>query len=94
MIEVKEDYIVVQGGDGSLIKAVHQYLHLNLPFYGVAKGTINFLMNQEEEPLRESKTVTLDLIKVEIETNSGWLILHSFNEILIGKLNGWIDFNI
>ena len=39
------DVIIVIGGDGSLLHAMHKYLHLNIPFYGINAGSIGFLMN-------------------------------------------------
>jgi len=43
------DLIVAIGGDGTLIKAIKKYQHLDIPFYGLANGTLNFLMNEEIE---------------------------------------------
>lgn len=39
------DCIVVIGGDGFILHALHNLQHLNLPFFGVNTGTIGFLMN-------------------------------------------------
>ena len=38
--------IIVIGGDGELLHALHKYMHLNLPFYGINAGSIGFLMNE------------------------------------------------
>ena len=40
--------IVVLGGDGMLLHSIHEYRHLNLPFYGMNRGTVGFLMNSFE----------------------------------------------
>ena len=40
------DAILVVGGDGELLHAIHRYMELNIPFYGVNTGNIGFLMNQ------------------------------------------------
>ncbi|MFK8039743.1 MAG: NAD kinase [Rickettsiaceae bacterium] len=37
--------IIVIGGDGQLLHALHQYMDLNKIFYGINVGTIGFLMN-------------------------------------------------
>lgn len=39
------ELIVAIGGDGTFISAIKKYLDLDLPFYGIANGTLNFLMN-------------------------------------------------
>ncbi len=38
-------YIVVIGGDGTMLHSIHRYMHLDLPFYGINRGTCGFLMN-------------------------------------------------
>ncbi len=39
------DLIIVIGGDGSMLHALHKFMHLNIPFYGINAGSIGFLMN-------------------------------------------------
>lgn len=39
------DIIIVIGGDGELLHALHRYMHLNIPFYGINAGSIGFMMN-------------------------------------------------
>lgn len=39
------DIIFVAGGDGGMLHAIQDYMHLNVPFFGIASGTLNFLMN-------------------------------------------------
>ncbi len=39
------DLIIVIGGDGSLLHALHNYMDLNIPFYGINSGSVGFLMN-------------------------------------------------
>ncbi len=38
--------IIVIGGDGSMLHAMHKHMHLNIPFYGINAGSIGFLMNE------------------------------------------------
>ncbi len=40
------DVLVVLGGDGSMLHALHQYPDLNIPFYGMNLGTLGFLLNE------------------------------------------------
>ena len=39
------EYIVPIGGDGLLLKSLHNYSELNKPFFGINFGSIGFLMN-------------------------------------------------
>ncbi len=39
------DVIIPLGGDGFLLKSLHDYKKLNKPFYGINYGSIGFLMN-------------------------------------------------
>jgi NAD+ kinase len=45
----KYDVIVVLGGDGFMLKTIHTYINLNIPFYGINCGTMGFLMNKFNE---------------------------------------------
>ena len=42
------DAIVVLGGDGFMLDILKKYQDLDLPFYGINKGTVGFLMNQNQ----------------------------------------------
>ena len=44
----KADVIVVLGGDGFMLDTLKQYQNIGLPFYGINKGTVGFLMNQSQ----------------------------------------------
>jgi NAD+ kinase len=39
------DLIIVLGGDGFMLHCLHQYMHLNIPIYGINCGTVGFLLN-------------------------------------------------
>lgn len=39
------DVIVVLGGDGTMLEALHEHAGLNKPFYGMNFGSVGFLMN-------------------------------------------------
>ena len=41
----ESDLIIVIGGDGELLHALHQYMHLHIDFYPINAGTIGFLTN-------------------------------------------------
>ncbi|HET6588279.1 MAG TPA: NAD kinase [Oleiagrimonas sp.] len=43
------DVIVALGGDGFMLRTLHEYLGLDVPVYGMKLGRIGFLMNQHRE---------------------------------------------
>jgi len=46
--------IVVLGGDGFMLHALHTYMERGLPIYGMNRGTVGFLMNEfHEEGLQD-----------------------------------------
>jgi NAD+ kinase len=74
------DIIIVIGGDGSMLHALHKYMHLNIPFYGINAGSVGFLMNVPIlekilenflENLKNSKVTKLYPIEMEATTTSG-----------------------
>jgi len=40
------DVIIVLGGDGTMLRALRDFMGLNKPFYGMNRGSIGFLMNE------------------------------------------------
>lgn len=85
----KSDIIVVIGGDGKLLHAIHQYMHLNKPFYGINAGSIGFLMNcfHEERLLSDihNSEITnlhpLEMNAIDIDGNAHTAI--AFNEVYL-----------
>lgn len=43
------DAIVVLGGDGMMLQALHQHLKENIPIYGMNCGSVGFLLNEYRE---------------------------------------------
>ena len=43
------DVLVALGGDGFMLRSLHQYRHLDVPIYGMNRGTVGFLMNDYRE---------------------------------------------
>jgi NAD+ kinase len=43
------DVIVALGGDGFMLESVHRYMTLEIPIYGMNRGSIGFLMNEYGE---------------------------------------------
>jgi NAD+ kinase len=42
------EVIVALGGDGFMLETMHRYMALNVPLFGMNRGTIGFLMNRFE----------------------------------------------
>ncbi len=42
----KSDVIVVLGGDGTMLRALHKFTDIPLPIYGLNLGTLGFLLNE------------------------------------------------
>ncbi|MUM78005.1 NAD kinase [Pseudodesulfovibrio sp. F-1] len=40
------DVIIALGGDGFLLRTMHEYLHTGLPIYGMNRGSVGFLLNE------------------------------------------------
>lgn len=47
--EAEADVIVALGGDGFMLQTLHRTQHLDIPTYGMNRGTVGFLMNAYSE---------------------------------------------
>jgi len=70
------DVIVALGGDGFMLEALHTYMALNKPIFGMHRGTIGFLMNSYDEAnlterLQKSEAVTLHPLRMTAVTADG-----------------------
>jgi NAD+ kinase len=60
----ESDVIIAIGGDGLVLRVVHQYLRLRRPIFGMNCGTVGFLLNTYQpaaliERIEAAKEVTL-----------------------------------
>ena len=63
------DLIIPIGGDGILLKSLHDFNELNKPFFGINYGSIGFLMNSAsnkdlKEVIKNSKSTDLKPLKM------------------------------
>ena len=63
------DMIIPIGGDGILLKSLHDFNKLNKPFFGINYGSIGFLMNSAsnknlKEVIKNSKSTDLKPLKM------------------------------
>ncbi|MDH5723027.1 MAG: NAD kinase [Alphaproteobacteria bacterium] len=42
----KADILVVLGGDGTMLRALHRYVDIDIPIFGMNLGTFGFLLNE------------------------------------------------
>ena len=63
------DIIIPIGGDGILLKSLHDFNELNKPFFGINYGSVGFLMNSKsnknlKELIKNSKSTDLKPLKM------------------------------
>jgi NAD+ kinase len=68
--------IVALGGDGFMLETLHRYLALNLPIFGMHRGSVGFLMNayspeRIEERLRVAKPVRVSPLEMVARDHGG-----------------------
>ncbi|MDP3963842.1 MAG: NAD(+)/NADH kinase [bacterium] len=86
---VDADLIVVAGGDGTLLAAIHKFHELRKPFFGVGRGTVNFMMNDIANPndlprnITDCVAVDLRLIQAEFITPRGGIVHLASNDTYI-----------
>lgn len=51
--------IIIVGGDGQLLHNIHEYMNLNIAFYGVNAGSVGFLMNNLHDPYKLEEKIAL-----------------------------------
>ncbi|WP_419785183.1 NAD kinase [Pseudodesulfovibrio sp.] len=65
IVPVEEaDAIVVLGGDGFMLHTMHVHMESGLPFYGMNRGTVGFLLNEysEDDLLQRLNTARRQLL--------------------------------
>lgn len=70
------DVIVVLGGDGSMLRALHTYLNSGKMLYGLNRGTIGFLMNEFsaeklEERIEKAVSTFINPLVMEVTLTGG-----------------------
>lgn len=105
-IQETDRYIVAKGGDGTLIRAIHMHKDKNKPFFGIASGSVNFMMNSKSEIQSTAVIKKFQLLNIEIyylkevynlrghveSLEPAFETVQAFNDCIIGEFNAWIDF--
>lgn len=85
--EAEADIIVVLGGDGFMLRSLHQYHDLDKPFYGINCGSVGFLMNAPEpaallQNLLAASLTKLFPLKMTAYTAAGTIVTkYAINEV-------------
>lgn len=87
----KLDTLVVLGGDGFMLRSLHNYHKYNIPFFGINCGNVGFLLNNFNykndsliEVIKSAESISLNPLKSEIiNMNNDKLIDISFNELTL-----------
>jgi len=90
------ELIVILGGDGSILHVCSEYNSLGIPFYGINRGHIGFLLNEHpaDEPnfeniFKQAKYFEFRLLKGVLEFENGSMkTIYAFNEISVEKMRG------
>lgn len=93
VVEPKDaDFIVTLGGDGFLLRALHEHVHLNKPFYGLNRGTHGFLLNPVKEginilkTLKDAQPVKVHPLRMTAKTMNGKTQeAIAFNEVTLSR---------
>jgi len=88
------DVVLALGGDGLMLHALHSYMHLNKPIYGMNCGTVGFLMNEFgveklAERIVSANSFVLHPIAMKAMTTEGKVEeALAFNEVAIIRASG------
>ena len=70
------DVVVVLGGDGRMLQALHEFMNTGKPLYGLNRGTIGFLMNEYAsdgllDRISKAVATTLHPLVMEVTNSDG-----------------------
>ncbi len=83
----KADVIIVLGGDGFMLKSLHQFQSLEKPVYGMNCGSVGFLMNGHQEvnlPDRlkaANETILHPLKMIATDAKGKSVVAYAINEV-------------
>ncbi len=89
----RADFIVALGGDGFLLKTLHVSLEMQIPVFGMNRGSIGFLLNHFhvdglEKRLQTAKPVTLYPLRMKaIDLSGDHFEALAFNEVSLFRQN-------
>ena len=80
------DVVVALGGDGLMLKALHETMSTGKPIYGMNRGSVGFLMNEYRadgliERLAAAKVETIHPLLATVVNEEGTSRAHAINEV-------------
>ena len=102
LTENRPELYLVAGGDGAMLRAIHDTIDTGIPYFGKAMGTFNFLLNSfdNDEDIIQSlieDTIKIDTFKshaIEARLDNKKLG-EAVNDVILGeKITGYHTFNI
>jgi len=84
----KADVIVAVGGDGSMLRALHESIVHHKPVYGMNRGTVGFLMNDYkvenlQERLANAHEIKINPLRMKVKTVEG----NEYNQLAINEVS-------
>ncbi|QQS12407.1 MAG: NAD kinase [Rhodospirillales bacterium] len=83
----RADIVVALGGDGFMLRTLHQRMGRDAPIYGMNRGTVGFLLNDYRETgllrrLKAARPVTLNPLRMVARTTAGKTVeARAINEV-------------
>lgn len=85
------DIIVVLGGDGFMLRAIHKYYKYSIPFFGINYGNVGFLLNNKDclegdlvDVMEKAEKISINPLKNEIvDINNNIFTDISINELTL-----------
>ena len=80
------DVVVALGGDGLMLRALHETMSTGTPIYGMNRGSVGFLMNEYRpeglmERLAAAKVETIHPLLATVVNEAGTSRAHAINEV-------------
>ncbi|MNS00763.1 putative inorganic polyphosphate/ATP-NAD kinase [compost metagenome] len=88
------DAIIVLGGDGTMLGAIHHHIGQNIPIFGMNRGSVGFLMNEYhaeglEERVQAAKLSVVHPLKARVTNIYGEAVEHlAINDVSITRQTG------
>jgi NAD+ kinase len=84
----KSDVVVALGGDGSMLRALHDSVKHKKPVFGMNRGSIGFLLNNYrdeglKERLKAAHTVKINPLRMKVKTMAGKVL----NELAMNEVS-------
>lgn len=68
----KADVFVVLGGDGFMLQSLHKHIGKGVPFYGMNRGSVGFLMNTYREDMLVERLENADSVTLHPLVMNAW----------------------